>query len=135
MQKFLLNWKNKIDGTDTCVRTSGPGIAPFIAILRDLKLKNELVGNRLIFANKTKEDFILQKEFEGLLGKDFVNILSKEKADGFKHGLITKEFLEANVSGHTGMFYVCGPPPMMDTVPDQLAGLGISDSSIIKEGL
>lgn len=113
----------------------GAGITPFIAILRDLKAKNELVGNRLIFANKTKEDIILQKEFEGLLGKDFINILSEEKAEGYDHGLITKEYLKENITGHTGSFYVCGPPPMMDTVPDELAELGIPESSIIKEGL
>jgi hypothetical protein len=113
----------------------GAGITPFIAILRDLKTKGELVGNRLIFANKTKEDIILQKEFEGLLGKQFINILSEEKAEGYHQGLITKDFLKANITGHTGKFYVCGPPPMMDTVPGQLTSLGIPESSIIKEGI
>jgi len=75
------------------------------------------------------------EEFEGLLGKDFINILSEEKADGFDHGLITREFLKQNITGHTGSFYVCGPPPMMETVPDQLSGLGIPESSIVKEGM
>jgi ferredoxin-NADP reductase len=113
----------------------GAGITPFIAILRDLKSKNELTGNRLIFANKRKEDIILQNEFEGLLGKNFINILSEEMAEGYDHGLITKEFLKANITGHTGKFYVCGPPPMMDPVSEQLESLGIPESSIIKEGL
>jgi len=111
----------------------GAGITPFIAILRNLKANNELTGNRLIFANKTKEDIILQKEFEGLLGKEFINILSEEKVVGFPHGFITKDFLKANLIDLTGKVYLCGPPPMMDKVPDQLKSLGIPDDSIIKE--
>lgn len=111
----------------------GAGITPFISILRHLKSQNKLVGNRLIYANKTTADIILKKEFEGLLGKQFINILSEEKAEGYHHGMITRDFLEKNLTGHTGKFYVCGPPPMMDAVLEQLSGLGFPESSIIKE--
>lgn len=111
----------------------GAGVTPFIAILRDLKAKNELAGNRLILANKTQEDIILQKEFEEILGKEFINILSEEKAEGYNHGMITKDFLKVNIAGHMGKFYVCGPPSMMDAVLGQLSSLGIPESSIIKE--
>ena len=113
----------------------GAGITPFIAIFRDLQKKDELIGNRLIFANKTKADIILQKELQSLFGKEFINILSEEKLDGYHHGMITKDFLKKNITGHTGKFYVCGPPPMNEAVIDQLTSLGIPESSIIKEGL
>lgn len=113
----------------------GAGITPFIAILRNLKANNKLSGNRLIFANKKKEDIILQKEFEGLLGKDFVNILSDEETASYPHGFITKDFLKAHLSDQAGKVYLCGPPPMMDKVPDQIKSLGISGDSIIKEGI
>ena len=39
----------------------GAGITPFISIFRDLRTKNEISGNTLIFANKTKADIILEK--------------------------------------------------------------------------
>jgi NAD(P)H-flavin reductase len=34
-----------------------------------------------------------------------------------------------------GMFYVCGPPPMMVQVLEQLALLGVGKGSIISEGM
>lgn len=54
----------------------GAGITPFISIFRDLKAKGEIGKNRLVFANKTKADIILETEFKELLGDAFINILS-----------------------------------------------------------
>jgi ferredoxin-NADP reductase len=111
----------------------GAGITPFIAIFRDLNSKNEIRGNKLIFANKTKADIILENDFRKFLGKDFINILSEEKADGYFHGWINKDFLKAHIADFSQKFYVCGPPPMMDTVLKQLAELGIGENSITLE--
>jgi len=111
----------------------GAGVTPFIAILRDLRSKNGLGNNRLIFANKTKDDIILKEEFEGMLGKNFVNILSDEKTDEYAHGRITEEFIKKNSPDLNGYFYLCGPPPMMDAVEAQLAHLKISEDRIVKE--
>jgi len=41
----------------------GAGVTPFISILRQLQAKQELSNNKLIFANKTKADIILEDEF------------------------------------------------------------------------
>jgi len=113
----------------------GAGITPFIAIFRHLRAKKELEGNRLIFANKTSEDIILQKEFKGLFGDDFVNILSEEKTSEHAYGLVSRKFLLKNASNLKGKFYVCGPPPMMDSVLEHLNSLGVPEKSIIKEDL
>jgi ferredoxin-NADP reductase len=113
----------------------GAGVTPFISILRQLQKDAEMFGNRLIFANKTSDDIILKKEFEGLLGKDFINILSEEKTKDFHHGMIDKDYLEKNITGHTGRFYVCGPPPMNEAIIKDLAGLGIPKASIITEDM
>jgi len=111
----------------------GAGVTPFIAILRKLQKDGGLIGNRLIFANKTRDDIILEKEFAGMLGKNFINILSDENADGYHHGILNKGFLEKHITGHTGKFYVCGPPKMNDAVVDHLTNLGIPDGSIVLE--
>ena len=58
----------------------GAGITPFISIFRSLKSKNEIDNNILVFANKTKADILLEQEFKELLGDNFINILSGEKA-------------------------------------------------------
>lgn len=111
----------------------GAGVTPFISIFRYLHAKNETGNNKLIFANKTKEDIILANEFEKLLGKNFINILSVEKAEGYAHGHITEGFLRDHLSESTNNVYICGPPPMMYTVEMQLADLKIDRKYIIKE--
>ena len=111
----------------------GAGVTPFICILRNLQSKNEIHGNKLIFANKTKEDILLKTEFEKLLGENFINILSDEVSDKYAHGLIDEDFLKANITDFNQQFYLCGPPPMMDAVKKQLVNLGVSEKLITTE--
>lgn len=111
----------------------GAGVTPFIAILRDLKNKNELKSNKLIFANKTSKDIILKNEFERLLGNNFINILSDEKTDQYKFGFITKEFLQSVLNNLNQFFYLCGPDPMIELVEKILGELNVDKNSIVKE--
>ncbi len=111
----------------------GAGITPFIAILRDLRENNQVAGNKLIFANKTKADIILENEFSGILGSSFINILSEEKTREYHYGYINKDFLMSNIDDFNQNFYVCGPPPMMDLVLKLLADMGVSGKSITLE--
>ncbi len=111
----------------------GAGVTPFIAILRYLQFNNETGNNKLIYANKTKADIILEEEFKNLLGERFINILSDEKVDGYASGYITEDFLRANIGDLSKKIYVCGPPPMMDAVEKMLAKLHINENLIIKE--
>lgn len=111
----------------------GAGVTPFISIFRHLHRKNETGNNKLIFANKTRVDIILEEEFTKLLGKNFVNILSDEKVDGYANGLITEDFLKANINTTDGPIYVCGPPPMMEAIEKHLYELQIKEKQIIKE--
>lgn len=111
----------------------GAGVTPFISIFRDLKSKNSLGKNKLIFANKTKEDIILKDEFQTILGHNFINILSKEKTDKYAFGQITEDFIKKSGASLDSYFYVCGPPPMMDAVEKQLANLKVSKERIVKE--
>jgi ferredoxin-NADP reductase len=98
----------------------GAGVTPFISIFRQLQAKSKIGNNVLVFANKTKADIILEKEFTDMLGNAFINILSNEIFIGYHHGRISEDFLKANISGFDQQFYVCGPPPMMEAVLKQL---------------
>jgi len=111
----------------------GAGITPFISILRDLKAKNEIGSNMLLFANKTKADIILEKEFDTLLGDAFINILSDEQSDGYAFGRITEKFLKENVKNFNQQFYICGPPPMITDIEKTLNNLGVDKKLITKE--
>jgi len=111
----------------------GAGVTPFISIFKDLKAKKAIGNNKLIFANKTASDIILEKEFRALLDKNFINILSNENSDGYHSGFITAEFLAPFIQGSDQYIYLCGPDPMMDAVEGQLAQLGVSPDRLVKE--
>ena len=111
----------------------GAGVTPFISIFRYLQSKKEIGNNKLIFANKTKADIILEEEFKKLLGNNFINILSDEKAHGYANGQITEAFIKAHCGGLNKIFYICGPPPMMEAIEKQLANLRVHERSIVKE--
>jgi hypothetical protein len=108
----------------------GAGITPFISIFRDLKSKDKIGRNMLVYANKTKNDIILESEFKLMLGDSFLNILSDEKKKGYFHGFISGEFLKANIPSYFKNYYLCGPPPMMIGIIKQLHDLGVKESSI-----
>ena len=111
----------------------GAGVTPFISIFRYLQSKNEIGNNKLIFANKTKADIILEQEFKKLLGNNFINILSDEKVNGYANGQITEDFIKANSGGINKIFYVCGPPPMIETIEKHLVHLNADEKHIVKE--
>ncbi len=111
----------------------GAGVTPFISIFRYLHSKNEIGDNRLIFANKEKADIINETEFKKILGKNFINILSGEKDDEYSHGYITEDFLKQSGIDLNKYVYVCGPPPMMDAIEQQLLNLKIDKKFIVKE--
>ncbi|HAH24476.1 MAG TPA: flavodoxin reductase [Prolixibacteraceae bacterium] len=111
----------------------GAGVTPFISIFRHLHSKNEIGHNKLIFANKTKQDIILESEFKAMLGNAFINILSQEKTVEYHYGMINEDFLRSIISDFNQQFYVCGPPPMMDAVLHQLVLLGVGKNAITVE--
>ncbi|HRP01475.1 MAG TPA: flavodoxin reductase [Candidatus Kapabacteria bacterium] len=112
----------------------GAGITPFTAILNSLEANNQIGNNKLIFANKTKADIMLEDKFNKLLGKNFINVLSDEAIDGYEHGFVTAEIIKKYMDDTTKFFYLCGPPPMMNAVEKALASLSIADEFIVKEG-
>ena len=112
----------------------GAGITPFYAIIKDLEQQGKLGNNRLIFANKTKDDIILESYFQSLLGKQFVNVLSDQELPGYQHGFISAELIKEYQQSSSDYYYLCGPKPMMDAVERHLSTLGIDKDFIVKEG-
>lgn len=111
----------------------GSGITPFIAILKQLEKEDKVGNNKLIFANKTRADIILEKQFHNLLGDNFINVLSEEKIPYYEHGYISTDLIKKYSTEHSRYFYLCGPKPMIQILEQNLLYLGISDSYIVKE--
>lgn len=111
----------------------GAGMTPFLCILRDLGEKGQVGRNKMIFANKTDADIILKEELEYFLGDNLVHVLSDEKKEGYEYGLVTSELLVKHLPGEGGYVYLCGPPPMMKAVEEDLLKLGLPKSRLVRE--
>lgn len=111
----------------------GAGITPFLSVFKQLNREGKLGNNKLLFANKKEEDIIDRKYLDKILGPNFVNVLSDEKVEGIAHGHITKKMISSLTDSEATYFYVCGPPPMMDAVLEELKDLGVSKSKIVHE--
>lgn len=111
----------------------GAGVTPFIAILRDLRDKGELEGNKLLFSNKEAKDIILEKEFRHMLGQNFVSTLTQETSVKHNNGRVNKDFLSKHVDDFSQNFYVCGPPKFVEEVINNLKSLGAKSEKIVTE--
>lgn len=111
----------------------GAGVTPFIAILRDLKEKSELEGQRLIFSNKHAKDIILEKEFREMLGSNFITTLTDETSVRHNNGRIDKQFLKKSIDDFSQNFYVCGPPKFVEEIVKNLKELGAKEEKIVVE--
>ena len=111
----------------------GAGITPFIAILHDLKAKDQLEGHRLLFSNKTEKDVIMGAEFSRMLGEDFISVLTQEEHKGHAYGRIDSDFLKKHVNYFSEQFYVCGPDGMVKDINELLENMGADTDSLVFE--
>lgn len=112
---------------------AGTGITPAIAILRDLKHKNDLVGNMLIYSNRKMDDVILHTELSQMLGIDYINVFTKERYEGYFFGRIDKNFLRMQIVDSVRYFYLCGSSNFVQDMRLILKEFNIPSDSIIFE--
>ncbi|MBW4360991.1 FAD-binding oxidoreductase [Flavobacterium taihuense] len=111
----------------------GAGITPFISIFRDLYKKQHILGNKLIYSNKTSEDVIMSEELKKMLKRDFLNIYTRENVVGFQEKRIDRNFLIETISDFGQNFYVCGPTEFVKNITNNLLDLGATASTVIFE--
>lgn len=116
----------------------GAGITPFIAIFRELKDKNEIKGNTLIFSNKTEKDIIYKEELEGMFKDNPENLtftVTQEVNSKYNLGRIDKDFLTKHISNldNSNNYYICGPRTMVKEIYALLLEIGINDEKIVFE--
>ena len=122
----------KYDGKGSFI-AGGAGVTPFIAILRDLQRKNEIIGNKLFFANNEEKDIIYKNNLETWLGNDLHCILSDENKENYPKGHINQEFLKKHQLDVTKKVYLCGPQPMIDAVRADLFAMGLPKDHLVTE--
>jgi ferredoxin-NADP reductase len=111
----------------------GAGITPFIAIFRQLQKDKKLGNNKIIFSNRTSKDIILKDEFEKMLGDNFINTLTQEKAEKYDNRLIDENYLKEKIDNFSQYFYICGPDAMIESIGKILQKLGVHKDKIVIE--
>ncbi|HAL81328.1 MAG TPA: flavodoxin reductase [Mucilaginibacter sp.] len=111
----------------------GAGLTPFISIFRQLRVKNELAGNTLLFANRTEKDIIIKDELDKMLGENHIDILSDPQLPGKKGKHIDKQLLEQFLPKKTGYCYICGPDEFVAATKNNLIDLGVLEDQIVVE--
>lgn len=111
----------------------GAGVTPFISILRDLYNKDDLHGDKLILSNKTQEDMILPQELSYMLGRNFINIFTRQGVIGFAERRISRTMLINMIHDFSQHFYLCGPKLFVEEINGHLLSLGANAESIIFE--
>jgi len=115
----------------------GAGITPFIAILRNLFFnelgkQNQMLGNRLLFANRTEQDIILGSELKLILADHYHDVIEVSVSGG-PGKRIDLELLRQYISPSTHYYYVCGPDKFTEAIVGSLTTLGIPKTQIILE--
>ena len=111
----------------------GAGITPFIAIFRNLNKQHNTGNNVLMFSNKTEDDIILKDEFENMLGRNFINIITSQPDTAYYNKHIDKIFLEKEINDFNQQFYVCGPDAFTESILNALKELGADAETLVFE--
>ncbi|WP_449434798.1 FAD-binding oxidoreductase [Pseudomonas putida] len=109
----------------------GSGLAPIKAMLEDLARHASAPDVTLFFGARSQRDLYclmelseLQARWPGRGRLLFVPVLSNEPLDSGWEGLrgLCGEHIEQFCSPPQSSFYLCGPPPMIDSILAQLRG-------------
>jgi ferredoxin-NADP reductase len=121
----------------------GIGITPFRSIIKYKIDKNLKTKIDLIYSCSTTEEITFRNELEIWNKNGQINLditithpeESKEKWDGLK-GRLDRNVIEDIIKNYNIEnidFWVCGPPPFVSAMEEELSGMGINNESIITE--
>ncbi len=137
-----------VDGQPEIVMIAGGvGITPFLSVLRHFR--NRKADNKVVlfWSNKTFSDIFCLEELCAMtcnLPVTVVHCLSREEdvqgyADPdvprviYEKGRLSAEVLKRHGVRREASFYLCGPPPMMDSALKELESLGVDPAAVEQE--
>lgn len=127
-------------GKGIALIAGGVGVAPLLAIARQLDLDNDPRRMILVYGNRVAEQIVYEDELKRLArGKNrAVKLVLSEPLSGWSGltGMIDQTMLE-DVFSFEGasewLYLVCGPPAMLDVVENALIGRGVPARQIVSE--
>ena len=107
----------------------GTGVAPLRAMLHHaLNVPHEAIG--LLFSARTPAEFAYEQEFRSLAAAKRIELelrVTREVAQdwGGVRGRLGREDLAPLVHGRATLCFVCGPPALVEEIPQILVDLGV----------
>jgi len=118
----------------------GVGIAPLISILRSLVLARDPRPIMLVYGNRKNEQIVHQTELDALAKHENISVVHvlSEPPPGWA-GLVGR--LDADrirelfsfAEAREWVYFVCGPPAMLEACEDALIALGVPSGQIVSE--
>lgn len=135
-----LTHEGHADAPGIALIAGGVGIAPLIGILREMAATDDPRPCVLLYGNRTEAQIVARDELDRLgarPGTEVVHVLS-EPPEGWTGatGLIGADLLRAEFADparREWLYILCGPPPMLRSVEDELIALGIPARRILSE--
>eukprot|EP00761_Pharyngomonas_kirbyi_P012422 gb/GECH01012449.1/.p1 GENE.gb/GECH01012449.1/~~gb/GECH01012449.1/.p1 ORF type:complete len:315 (+),score=77.20 gb/GECH01012449.1/:1-945(+) len=129
-----------------CV-AGGIGITPLMSILRFLDQNPDLHEKvTLLYSAKTKEELLFYDELQNMAENNPERYHFEFSVTGdtpsnrlILQGRFDREVVTEYVLKHeqenlkNTLFYLCGPPPMLQTLPDHIKHLGVPEENIMYE--
>ncbi|MCW6160040.1 MAG: hypothetical protein LVQ95_03070 [Candidatus Micrarchaeales archaeon] len=115
----------------------GTGLAPFMSMLRHMKVTGSMPDVKVIYSIKYPSEIILKDELEQLIldigAKLDITVTRPEPGDSWAGltGHVTAEMIEkCSPDCRDRMIYICGPLPFVQAVKTGLSSLGIPPQRI-----
>ncbi len=125
-------------GNNLVLIGAGSGIVPLMSIIRYNTEHNPKAIMRLIYINKTSQDIIFHKDILDIEKsnnnfKAYLATTQDESWQGLQGRLDEARIKELVPDSQKALFYICGPPVMVNDTVRLLTSLGIDRSRIKTE--
>ncbi|HCS20214.1 MAG TPA: oxidoreductase [Bacteroidetes bacterium] len=126
--KFVL----EAETAPLCMVCTGTGIAPFRAMILDLRRRHTRLPMplTLVFGNRFEEDILYREEWEQMQKLDpnfkFIPVLSREENWNGAKGYVHESYLPLAKAYPETHFYLCGWTTMVRDAKNKLKALGFS---------
>jgi ferredoxin-NADP reductase len=114
----------------------GVGVTPLISILREAKSRGKLT---LLYSMATPEEYLFRAELEAT-ARDHPNLRLAPIVTGTdvgdwqgRRGRIDAKLLGEHLGGAGTLYYLCGPPGMVEDMIRLLGSLGVPEQQVVYE--
>jgi predicted ferric reductase len=129
------------DEKDLVFISGGIGITPFMSMIRHMRDTAADTDVLLLYANNSEDDIVFRKELEGIASgrapRLRVNHVLARPDEGWTgpRGRIDWQMIEKHVTGdlRSKVFYLCGPPLMMNALIAALIEHGVRSRQVRSE--